>query len=76
MYGTDPPPGVASSPYLGDNWPGMEAGLGKVEHQTSCSVLDKLQGFDDTSRKPSQQRVAVVQMEVDKLGLGSAPFPV
>ena len=32
----------------------------KVEHQAVCSILDKLQGFDGTSRKPNQQRVAVV----------------
>ena len=28
---------------------------GKVEHQPGCSILDKLQGFDGTSGKPSQQ---------------------
>ena len=36
--------------------------LGNVEHQVGCSILDKLQGFDDTSEEPSQQRVALVQM--------------
>ena len=40
--------------------------LGKVEHQAGSSVLDKLQGFDGTSREPSQQRVAVVQTGDDK----------
>ena len=38
----------------------------KVEHQACCSILDKLQGFDGTSREPSQQRVAVVQTGDDK----------
>jgi hypothetical protein len=40
--------------------------LGKVEHQAGSSVLYKLQGFDDTSGEPSQQRVAVVQNGDDK----------
>jgi hypothetical protein len=41
-------------------------GLGKVENQAGCSVLDKLQGFDSTSGETSQQRVAVVQTGEDK----------
>ena len=40
--------------------------LGKVENQEGCCVLDKLQGFEGTSGKPSQQRVAVVQTGKDK----------
>jgi hypothetical protein len=34
--------------------------LRKVEHQAGCSIQDKLEGFDDTSGEPSQQRIAVV----------------
>ena len=39
---------------------------GKVEPQAGCSILDKLQGFDDTSGEPSQQRIALVQTGDDK----------
>jgi hypothetical protein len=41
--------------------------LGKVEHQTGCGVLDRLQvEFDGTSGESSPQRVTVVQMGYDK----------
>jgi hypothetical protein len=40
--------------------------LGKVEQQTGCGVLDKLQGFNGTNREPSQQRVAVGQKEYEE----------
>ena len=33
----------------------------RLKNQAGCCVLDQFQGFDDTSREPSQQRVAVVQ---------------
>jgi hypothetical protein len=38
---------------------------GKVEHQAGCGVLDKLQVFEGTSGRPSQQRDAVVQTGED-----------
>jgi hypothetical protein len=40
--------------------------LRKIENQAGCSVMDKLQGYDGTSREPSQPRVAVVQTVDDK----------
>jgi hypothetical protein len=30
---------------------------GNVEHQSVCSILDHLQGFDGTSGEPSQQQL-------------------
>jgi hypothetical protein len=48
-----------------EEWGDMRE-LGNVEHQAGCSILDKLQVFDVTSKEPSQQRVAIVQTEEDK----------
>jgi hypothetical protein len=48
-----------------EEWGDMRE-LGKVENQTGCSVLNKLQGFDGTSGEPNQEWVAVVQMGGDK----------
>lgn len=45
--------------------------LGKVENQVGCSIQNKLRGFDGTSGKPSQERVAVVQT-----GFGPVPLHV
>jgi hypothetical protein len=34
---------------------------GKAEHQAGCGIQDTFQGFDGTSKVPSQQLVAVGQ---------------
>ena len=35
--------------------------FGLVEDQTSCGILDQLQGFDRTCRKSDQKSIAIVQ---------------
>ena len=41
--------------------------LGRINNKASCRVLDKLQWFDGTSEKPSQQQVAVVKSNQNQI---------